>query len=152
MLQTISGSTNFLLDTSIFWFDFRINQALAPFAGKSGVDGIQSFPPTNNWAIVGAMVYGGTMGSGGNTEFDILFRAQNTGSFVSIFSTRPAITSAAIANVSVYNGDTVTGCTAPILTASTINVSAKSQIRMDLISAQTGSPRNFGVRVFYRGR
>jgi hypothetical protein len=94
--------------------------------------------------IVDVIVYNLTAGTGGTTEFDVRV-ATLGGSFTSIFSTTPKITSSAAANVWIRSGQTVTGCTAPIFTSQPFSVSANQGIRVDLVTAMTGSPKDCGV-------
>ena len=90
-------------------------------------------------------------GSSGTTELDVLLATAPGGSFTSIFTTTPKITSAASNNTWVRVGQTVTGCTAPVLTSLPFPVNANSAIRLDLISAMTAA-ENASLIVYFRPR
>lgn len=152
MLQTGFASVNFLLTSTILYHEWTMNGPIKTFNGQTFVDGIKEMQADwPAWAITGAAMYGSVQGNSGTVELDIKIASFGSTSWASIFSTTPKITSSAAAGVTVYNGDTVAGCTAPVLTASPLSVTAKDKLRMDVIQMQGGSPRNFGIRVFYRG-
>ncbi len=140
----------------------------APAAGASG--GRKTFRMTLNglyggvaaydnvdlaWIAPAAMkiynvyMFVDTPGSGGTTELDLKVKPFAAGAFTSIFSTTPKATSSAVSNTWAGVGDTVTGFTAPVLTSSPLSVAAKSAIRMDLISAQTGSAAGVNLVIEY---
>jgi hypothetical protein len=152
LVQTNGGSTNFLLDTSIYIAEWKLNGPIKLFAGQSYVDGIFTFPESYNWEIFDVAMYGGTMGSGGTTTFNILKASYGSGAFSTIFSTLPSISSSAGNGVSVHEGDVVSGCVAPVLTTKPFPIVAKDKLRLDVSAVQSGSPRNFGIRVYYRAR
>lgn len=152
LVQTNAGSTNFLLDTSIYVAEWKLNGPIKTFSGLTYVDGIFTFPEAYNWEIFDVAMYGAVMGSGGSTQFNILKASYGSSSFTSIFTTQPVITSAASAGVSVHEGDSVAGCTAPVLTIKPFPIVAKDKLRLDVVSVQTGVPRNFGIRCYYRAR
>jgi len=152
LVQTTAGSTNFLLDTSIYIAEWKLNGPIKLFSGQTYVDGIFTFPESYNWEIFDVALYGGTMGSSGSTTLNILKASYGSSSYVSIFSTQGSISSAAGNGVSVHEGDSVSGCTAPILTTKPFPIVAKDKLRMDVSAVQDGSPRNFGIRVYYKAR
>ena len=152
LVQTTAGSTNFLLDTSIYIAEWKLNGPIKTFSGLSYVDGIFTFPESYNWEIFDVALWGGTMGTGGTTQFNILKATYGSSSYSTIFTTQGQITSAASAGVSVHEGDSVAGCVAPILLAKPFPIVAKDKLRLDVVSVQTGVPRNFGIRLFYRAR
>ena len=152
LIQTTAGSTNFLLDTSIYIAEWKLNGPITLFNGQTYVDGIFTFPDSYNWEIFDVAMYGSVMGTGGTTTFNVLKASYGSSSFVSIFSTQPQITFSAAAGVSVHEGDTVAGTVAPVLSVKPYAIVAKDKLRLDVTSMQTGSPRTFGLRVYYRAR
>jgi hypothetical protein len=153
LFQTMAAASNFLIDSSIFYHEWTINEGVNSFLGKSFVDGIKTMPlgPWQNWAIIGACIYGSTMGTTGNVTLDIQKAAFNTTGWTSIFSSQPSINWQAAAGVTVYNGDSVPNCVAPVLAANPVTAIAKDKLRMVVNAVQAGGAQNFGIRVFYRG-
>lgn len=152
MIQTVGGSTNFLLETSIYVAEWKLNGPIALFNGKTYVDGIFTFPDSYNWEIFDVAMYGGEMGSGAYTEFDVLKASYGSNAFSTIFSQKPRILNTAGNGVSVHEGDSVAGTLAPILTTNPLPIVAKDKLRLDVSAVQSGGPRNFGLRVYYRAR
>lgn len=152
LIQTNAGSTNFLLDTSIYIAEWKLNGPIKLFNGKSYVDGIFTFPESYNWEIFDVALWGGTMGSGGTTQLNILKASYGSNAFSTIFSTQGQITSSAGDGVSVHEGDSVAGCIAPILITKPFPIVSKDKLRLDVSNVQSGAPANFGIRVFYRAR
>lgn len=145
--RRMGANLNWIKDKQIHHFEFKINELLSSFAGKSGVDGLFVFPFPGY--IVDVVMYGNSAGSSGTTEFNLLYSTFPAGSFTSIFSTTPKITTSAAAYSSVGLGDSVTGCTAPVLTTNPYPIAAKSRLRMDVPQVQLGTPRNFGINIYY---
>ena len=152
LIQTTAGATNFLLDTSIYVAEWKLNGPIKTFSGLTYVDGIFTFPDSYNWEIFDIAMYGAVMGSSGTTQFNILKASYGSSSYTSILTTQGQITSAASAGVSVHEGDSVAGCVAPVLTIKPYPIVAKDKLRLDVVSVQAGVPRNFGIRCYYRAR
>lgn len=124
--------------------DFRLNGVYSSLTTPyTGVDGLYIIPVKAT--IVNVFVYSLTQGSSGTTQVDVKLKPYNSGSFTSIFSTLPSVSSTAAANTWLGIGDTQTGCVAPVL--STTAVTAKSALRFDIQSTMGGSPANFGVLI-----
>lgn len=130
---TPSGSSGYT------YLRFTMN---GPYLVGTFQDGL--LPAYQNMTIVDVYVYGLTQGSGGTTEFDVQVGSLG-GAFSSIFTTTPKITSAAASNVWIRQGQTVTGCTAPVISGGTFAVTANQAIKVDLVSIMTGTPQNCGV-------
>lgn len=151
MLQTMGGSVNWLLDYTIFKHEFTMNNIISSFSGKNFVDGIKAFPATGNWQIIGQEIYGATMGTSGITQLDVQYAAQGTNVWTSIFSTLPSIASTATGPITIYDGDTSTGCVAGVLTSYPLLMPARTMLRMNCISTQTNGAQNFGIKIFWQG-
>ena len=126
-----------------------MNGPSSSFSGKLGVDGVFVFP--YDAEIINAIAYVETPGSGGTMQLDLkVSPASSPGLYTSIFSTQPQISSSAIAGARCGVGDSVAGCTAPVLTSTTVPVSAKDGIKMDVTPMQSGFIANCGIVIFYR--
>lgn len=101
--------------------------------------------------IFNVWVYSIVPGTSGTTELDIKVKPKLSGSFTSIFTTTPKVTSAAAAESFFCVGDTGTGITAPVLVGGSYNVNAGDGIRLDVISAMAGA-EHCGVVVHFRPR
>lgn len=127
---------------------FAIN---GPFENSStpnlGMDGYFVFPFAAK--ITNVFMFQEVAGSGGTTELDIKVKPFGSGSFTSIFLTTPKMANTAGAEAWGGVGDTVTGLTAPVLSSAPYNVAAKTAMRCDLITKQTGSPDTCGLIVVY---
>lgn len=128
-------------------FDMKLNGLYGGSAAYNGVDGLWVAP--SNCQITNVFIYQENVGSGGTTTLDLKAKPFASGAFTSIFLTAPAITPAAGANSWCGVGDTVTGCTAPVLTTLPFAVAAKTALRLDLLGAQTGSAAGVGLIVVY---
>jgi len=149
--RRIGSNMNFVLTNHVFTHAFKMNGPSSSFAGKTGVDGVFVFP--YDAEIIDAVAYVETPGTGGTMQLNLSFSpASSPGSYVSIFTTQPQITSGAVAGARCGVGDTVAGCTAPVLTATPVLVNARDGIKMDVTSMQTGFVANCGIVIFYRMR
>lgn len=113
------------------------------------MDGVYSYP----WAFEITEVKlstGLTNGSGGVLEIDIKWRPQNSGSWVSIFSTTPKMNGAAGQLLTVGLGQTVSGLTAAVLSKTTFD--AHDQLRFDLLQVPTGTVDSATLEIFGRPR
>jgi hypothetical protein len=117
------------------------------FVPSNSVDGFWIAP--NNIQITNVFIYAETIGSSGTTELDLKVKPFLSGAFTSIFLTTPKVASTASANSWCGQGDTVTGCTAPVMTSSPFAVAAKSALRLDLVTAMAGNPKDCGLIVVY---
>lgn len=149
-LSRVGATTNFINERQLDTIDFKINGPyhLGPTPNLQ-FDGIISFP--FNFEIVFAVIYTGSIvASGGTTELDIKWKPYASGSYASIFSTTPKFDSSAGASETVYNGDTKTGFTPPVLSKTTFD--AKDQLKLDIITAVTGNQDGCGLKIFWRPR
>lgn len=112
------------------------------------VDGLTFFQ--YDAEIIDAWMFVAFAGSGGTTELDIKRATTPGGSFTSIFSTTPKITSAAGNFVWIHVGSAIAGTTAPVL--ATTLVDAEDALRLDVITAQSGTPITTGLIIHYRPR
>lgn len=128
---------------------FNLNGAYgaAPSYPQLDQDGHFVFP--QNAQITNAILFVHTAGTGGTTELDIKKKPQASSTWTSIFTTTPKATSAAGSDKSIGVGQTVAGMTAAVLTANPLAVAQYDHLRVDIITAQTGSPRNCGIIIEY---
>lgn len=112
------------------------------------IDGMVIFP--YDVEIFNAYMYNMIAGSSGTTELDLRLVTAPRNATTSIFSTTPKITSAAGNVAYVGVGDTVSGCTAPIIT--TANINEGQGLVFHLLQAQSGSPRSCGIILNFRPR
>lgn len=101
--------------------------------------------------IIGVECQHNTSGSSGTTELDIHWSTQNSGSWASIFSTTPKVTSSAPSDAqfdTFGNATTPTGCTVPVLSKSTFD--AGDRIRCRCVTTQSGTPNGFLLKLIYR--
>lgn len=129
---------NLFRSTVIFERQFSMNGLVSYFVSKLAVDGIFVFPYDAD--IIDTIITGGpTAGAAGSNEFDVKLSAFPSGAWTSIYTTRPQMTSTAAAFASCGIGDTVTGCTAAVMTSAVIPVAKGDRMRMDPISAMGGA-------------
>lgn len=128
---------------------FKLNGIYGGVAAFNGVDGLWIVP--GNIEIHGIYIYQENAGSSGTTELDLKVKPFGSGSFTSIFSTRPKITPSSGNDSWCGIGMPFTGCTQPVMTNQPLTVSSGSAIRMDLVSTQSGPASGVGLVVIYRG-
>lgn len=128
-------------------FDMKLNGLYGGSPAQNAVDGFW-VAPTNS-QITNVFIYNEVAGGGGTTELDLKIKPFLSGAFTSLFTTTPKVTPGAGANAWCGVGDTVTGCTAPVLSSLPFAVAAKSALRMDLIQAQTGNAQGCGLIIVY---
>lgn len=145
--RRMASNVNFLFDYHIFDHAFKINGPMGPFSGKNGVDG--PFVFEHDATIIDVIIYRNEAGSSGQFQVSIKSSTFPSGAWTSILSTQPIITSAAAAFTTCGVGDSVTGCTAAVISGGTINVSAKTRLRMDVVSTEAGLPRTGGIIIKY---
>jgi len=133
-------------------FEMKIRGNYGGMAPKNAVDGFWiNNDPINIFKVY---LYQITPGTGGTTTIDIKRTPFGPSSTTySLFSTLPSVTPAAGSNAWCGMGDSVTGFTMPATFAGGIaeltGIGPKTAFRLDLISAQTGSPADVGVIVYY---
>lgn len=153
----IGGSINFINNKQYKHFEFGfslcVGYATNPtynlFTAPLDISDLEQFP--HNSEIVGITLQHNVSGSGGTTELDIKWASSNSGSFASIFSTTPKVTSAAAANSqfdTFGNATTPSGCTVPVLSKSTF--AAGDVLKCRAVSLQSGFPNGFTMRIYYR--
>lgn len=128
-------------------FSMKVNGAYPGAVGQTAIDGYWVAP--TNCQITNIFIYNEVAGSSGTTELDLKIKPLLAGAFVSVFLTTPKVASTAAANSWCGVSDTVTGCTAPILTTLPFAVAAKSALRLDLIASMGGAPANCGLVIAY---
>lgn len=151
--RKIAGMINFIGHKTHQEKNFQINgnygglQGLYPI---NAIDGLAFFE--FDAEIFNVWVYSIVPGTSGTTEIDLKVKPKASGTFTSIFSTTPKVTSAAAAYSFFELGDTGTGITSPVLDGGTpYQVNAGDAIRLDLISAMVAA-EHCGVVIHYRPR
>lgn len=114
------------------------------------MDGVFSYP--FNFSIMEVLLSSGLFnGSSGTLELDIKWRAQNSGSWASIFSTTPKLTGGTVGQLTTIGlGGTVTGMVAPILAKTDFD--AYDQIRFDILQVPSGVVDSATLETFWRPR
>ncbi len=156
LFSTVGGSINFINNSQYDTKPFFIN---GPYnitgVNETFVDGLYIVPTGINIQIFDVAMFNITAGSGGITELDIKYATSSgtaVGSYTSIFSTTPQISSGAAHPAYVQTGSAVTSTRAPILTTTPLLLSAGDAFRVDFIQKQTGSPQNCGIVIYYQPR
>ncbi len=147
LMQPIAGSVNHILANNYMPVMFKLNGPYKGQVGKIRIDGF--FRWMFDAEIINITIFNGDAGSSGTTDIDIKMATSPGGVFTSIFATRPAISSAAAANVWCGIGDSVTGCQAPVLSSSPnpFTVNAGDVLRMDIITVMGGNPRDVQIQI-----
>lgn len=148
MAQKLGGSINFINTRQHSEKQFFINGPYNILGAQTAVDGLTFFQ--YDAEIIDVWMFVEYNGSSGTTELDLKRATSSGGSFSSIFSTTPKITSAAGNFAYVHAGISVSGTTAPVL--SLIHVNAGDAIRCDLLQVPGGSPQGCGIIIHYRPR
>jgi len=146
----IAANLNTLYSNAMTSHLFKMNGGISGFVSHTGVDGIFTFP--FNAAIYQVFAYLETPGSSGTMTLDLKVSPFGTNTYTSIFTTAPSIQYTAAASTSIYVGSSVANTTAPVLTSSPILVNQFDQIKMDVLSMQSGSPQNGGLQIFFYPR
>lgn len=155
--QKIGGAVNFINEHQLQYFEFGFIKAIASsgsptynlFTAPIVISGLDMFKRASQ--IVGIQLVHGTSGSSGTTELDIRWAASNSGTFASIFSTTPKVTSAAPSNAQFDTfgvATTPTGCTVPVLSKTTF--AAGDVLRCHCLSLQSGTPNEFTMKILWR--
>lgn len=114
------------------------------------IDGYTVIP--YDMIITNVFLYNIKVGEGGATRFRLYSKAFGAGSFTNLFTTDPSIAFTAGDGKWIGVGDTVTGCTAPILNVSSQFIAKKSILKCDVIQLQNGTtilPEDCGLVVHY---
>ena len=152
LFQKVGQSLNFVNDRQHSEKEFFLNGLYAGAVGTTAIDGAMFFQ--FDAQIIDVFMWSRTQGSGGTTELDIKVKSSPTGgSWNSIFTTTPKFTSGA--GVQTWNSTTIAnpGSTQPILnTTFTDTITAGTAMRMDLVQAMSGTPRNAAIVVHYKPR
>jgi hypothetical protein len=149
LVQTMAGSINFGLEKNFVARTFTLNGSYKNAAGRNAVDGLLVFQW--NAEIFNIVIVNSTVGLSGTTELDLKYSTNPGAAFNSIFTTTPKITSSAAAYSYLGVGQTLAGCTAPVLSSNPFNVVAGGALRLDVISTMTGA-RDAEIIVYYRPR
>lgn len=151
---TIKSTANVIsVKNGYITYEFVLN---GPYAGLTvpvlEIDGLRFF--NYNATIVNVWAYIVTPGASGTTTIDLKVATSPGGAFSSIFTTKPAFTSAAVANSYVDANGVVspgTGVTAPVL--ATTSIAAGSAMKFDLTSVQGGAAaKDVGIIVQFMQR
>lgn len=148
----IGGAINFILHRNHQEKQFFLNGPYYLFPGiTTKLDGLTVF--NFDAEIINVYMFNMVAGSSSFTELDIKIKPQGSGSFTSIFSTRPAIGYQAGNDVWVGVGDVIPNTTAPVLTSgpSPLAVNKGDGLVLDLINSMPGA-QNCGILVHYRPR
>lgn len=100
--------------------------------------------------IVNVYIKNRAAGSSGTTELDLKWKPQGSGTWTSIFTTTPKITSTAAAYEMCGVGQVATGFTAPVLAKTQFD--AHDMLRLDLVQAMAGLPTGCAIIIHYRPR
>lgn len=150
LFSRLGAAVNFINKRHYYQHDWNLNGPYnAVPAPQLAVDGYitYNFP----FKIEDVQMFTGAVnGSSGITEFDIKWRPENSGSWVSIFSTTPKFNSSAATFTSVRVGQTVTNFTAPVL--SKTDFDAYDQLRLDVIQQVGGLPEGAFLKLWMRPR
>ena len=153
----IAGAINHINEYQYKHFEFGFLKAVSSggsptynlFTAPLDISDYEAFPTDSE--IVGIVWFHATSGSSGITELDIQWATSNSGTFASIFSTTPKVTSAAASNVqfdTFGNATTPAGCTVGVLSKTTFN--AGDVLKCRCASLQAGTPNGFTMRIYYR--
>jgi hypothetical protein len=146
MGQTMNFINNRQHSEKQFFLNGRYNVVPTP---NLAVDGLAIFE--FNAEIIGVWMFNMFKGTSGTTELDLKWTNQSGGTFASIFSTTPKISSTAPDFAYVGIGTSGTGLTPPALIKTQFN--AGDALRLDLMSAQSGlNVASCGLIVHYRPR
>lgn len=90
-----------------------------------------------------------TQGSSGTTEIDLKKSTSASGTWTSIFATTPKVTSTASGAAWVSTSTTATGYTAPQLTVLAAGMTEGQALRLDIVSAMSGTPSDVYVTIVF---
>lgn len=147
-MSRVGSSVNFINTKHIYQHDWNLNGRYNIVTPPNlALDSYITYPFP--YEILEFMVFSGdAMGSSGITELDVKWKPELSGTYQSIFSTTPKLTSAAGAFESIRQGQTRTGWTAPVLSKTQFD--AYDILRLDLLQAQAGNPNGVFAKVWIR--
>lgn len=150
LFSRLGAAINFINKRHYYQHDWNLNGPYnAVPAPQLAVDGFitYNFPFTIHDV---QMWTGSVNGSSGITQFDIKWRPENSGSWVSIFTTMPAFNYTAPAFTSVRVGQSVAQFDTPVLNKTDFD--AYDQLRLDVIQQVGGLPEGAFLKLWMRPR
>jgi hypothetical protein len=133
--------------------EFKLNGSYYDPADVFPIDAIDGYTVVPyDMIITNVFLYNIKAGEGGASRFRLYSKAFGAGSFTNLFTTDPSIAFTAGDSQWIGVGDTVTGCTAPILNVSSQFIAKKSVLKCDVIQLQNGTtilPEDCGLVVHY---
>lgn len=151
MAQSISFINKRQFDSMVFNYNGSLDPITVP---TEAIDGFQTFP--FDVEIIGVVAQQHKKGSSGTTTLD-LRRATNPAStspystkFTSIFTTKPAFTTAAPEFSWIETGGTLVGTVTPVLAITELN--AGDALAFDITTKQSGGANTVSLEVFFRPR
>ena len=147
--QRLGKNINFLLSTICLERQFTMNRSVKAFLNSTAVDGVFVFPYAAS--ITDIIAYAKSMGTSGFHEFDIkistAWNGSSFGAWTSILTTTPKINYNAPTMTTVRIGDSITNCTAAVMSSNPYNVNAGDRIRLDVLNVQGGVPLDAAVTI-----
>ncbi len=133
--------------------EFKLNGSYYDAADVFPIEAIDGYTVIPyDMIITNVFLYNIKVGEGGATRFRLYSKEFGAGSFTNLFTTDPSIAFTAGDGQWVGAGDTVTGCTAPVLNVSSQFITKKSILKCDVIQLQNGTtilPEDCGLVVHY---
>jgi hypothetical protein len=123
---------------------------LADIFPINAIDGLHVLPYAA--MITNVYLYNLKAGDGGNTRLTLSARDFGSSTYTNLFTQDPIINFSAGDDVIVGVGDTISGCISPILNVSSQFLTAKSVLKCDAVSLQTGTvimPEDCGLIINY---
>lgn len=147
-MTRVGEGMNFINTRHVYSESWKLNGQYNIVATPNAYqDGYITYPFP--FQIIDVMFFNGeVVGSGGDTELDILWRPDNSLVWNSIFTQTPQADSTSSPYDSIRIGQTKTGLTAPVLFKSTF--AAYDVLRCDLLTAMTGQPQNAELKIWIR--
>jgi hypothetical protein len=150
-MSRFAATNNFINKYQTDIKEFKLNGSYSVATGITFFDGVASFFYKSE--IVGIAFYNGVGGDSGTTQFDLRWKSLSGTDNGTIFSTKPAISSAAADNVvgfkSLQSGtvSTPTGVTSPVFSKTTF---LEGQSVYLVLTTSMVSAKNCGLTIFYR--
>jgi hypothetical protein len=148
----IGGAINFINERAYLVRDLFANGRYASFGmPQTSIDGFVFFE--YDVELLSVWCFNKTAGSGGFTEFDLKRYTAPGGVGTSIFSTTPKIYATTGNNQWVNTAGIVTA-TPPNVQGvlSVVNLNAGDALGFDILTAQSGNPKDAGVVIHFRPR
>lgn len=150
VFTSLAEQGNFAMDTLGTNHAFKYNGVYGGNrAFKDYLDGVLIFDW--NAEIFEVQVFSGLGGASGTTDIDLQYSIDRGITYNSIFTTTPKIASTAASPTYVGIGETVTGCTAPVLISTPYQVVKGGIIRLKFNTVMQGAANLF-VTLKYRPR